>query len=184
MAKTKTNTAKPCEKQEFYENYPKSMVLIANAFHLAIYLLGVYLLWPYGYPAVIPYLLLCAFVHVRTMVGGCVNCYYYGKLCFSGQGALAAKLFKKGDPKKFTELPASWIIVLPDFMVSILPIIVGVIRLVGSFDWAVLAAIAALSLLMTVGNAVIHLSMACKYCKQRELGCPACELFGGKDKKK
>ncbi len=174
--------AKTAEKPKTYENYPCSCVFLSNAFNLVICVLGAYLIWPHGYLAVLPYLLLCAFVEVRTLVGGCVNCYYYGKLCFSGKGALAAKLFKKGDPKKFTEMPATWIVVLPDFLVAILPMVVGVFTLLRSFDWIVLAAVVVLLVLSTAGNAMLRGSMACKYCKQRELGCPASELFGGKNK--
>jgi len=38
----------------------------------------------------------------------------------------------------------------------------------------------ALVMLSFVGNAVIRGSFACKYCRQREIGCPASRLFAGK----
>jgi hypothetical protein len=40
-------------------------------------------------------------------------------------------------------------------------------------------ALAVLIALSFVGNAVLRGSFACKYCKQREIGCPAEKLFGG-----
>ena len=70
--------------------------------------------------------------------------------------------------------------ILPDFMVSLSPIIGGVVLLIQGFNWLTLGAVAILSLLATVGNGYIRGNIACKYCKQRDLGCPAESLFKGK----
>jgi hypothetical protein len=34
-----------------------------------------------------------------------------------------------------------------------------------------------LVLLSTIGNSFVRGSLACRYCKQRDLGCPAEQLF-------
>ena len=67
--------------------------------------------------------------------------------------------------------------------VSLIPIIVGVILLVIDFSWLILSMVLLLLFLSSVGNGLIRGSLACKYCKQREIGCPAEQLFN-RDKAK
>jgi hypothetical protein len=66
---------------------------------------------------------------------------------------------------------------VPDFLVSLVPLGVGIALLIRSFSWGVLLLIVALVGLATVGTAAVRGQIACKYCKQRELGCPAEQLF-------
>ncbi|MFB0554035.1 MAG: hypothetical protein ACETWQ_12080 [Phycisphaerae bacterium] len=107
-----------------------------------------------------------------------MNCYYYGKTCGLGRGKLCALLFKKGNPEKFAEKEISWKDLIPDFLVLIFPLIGGIIILVRDFTWLILALMVVLALLSLGGNALIRGSLACKYCKQKELtGCPAEQLF-------
>ena len=80
--------------------------------------------------------------------------------------------------QKFVEDEVSWFDVLPDFAVFILPIVGGIVLLVGDFAWLLVVMLALLIILSFGGNAVIRGSFACKYCKQREIGCPAEKLFG------
>jgi len=75
----------------------------------------------------------------------------------------------------------TWKDMLPDIMVSLIPFVVGIILLIIHFNWTMLILVVALFLLASVGNGYVRSSLACKYCKQRELGCPAEKLF---DKKK
>ena len=60
-----------------------------------------------------------------------------------------------------------------DFQVGL----VGIVLLIRDFSWLVLAMVILLLFLATLGNGVIRGSLACKYCKQREIGCPAEQLF-------
>lgn len=66
---------------------------------------------------------------------------------------------------------------VPDFLVVIFPLIGGIIYLVKDFDWLILALLVILAILSFGGNALMRGALACKYCKQRELGCPAEQLF-------
>lgn len=86
-------------------------------------------------------------------------------------------LFKKGDPQKFVEKEVSWPQILPDFMVFIFPIVGGITLLVIDFAWYLVAILGILVILSFGGTAVIRGSLACKYCKQREIGCSAERLF-------
>lgn len=48
------------------------------------------------------------------------------------------------------------------------------------WSWVLLGLLVALLVLSSMGNAIVRGSFVCKYCRQREIGCPAQELFGGK----
>jgi hypothetical protein len=168
------------QKTQSYENFPLWIILLSNFVALSIYALGAYILAGFGiWPAVL-YLLYCLWLEFRLWKEGCVNCYYYGKFCGFGKGKLCSLFFKKGDPQKFVEKQFSWTDMLPDFIVPILPLVGGIVLLIINFNWPLLVMLAALIILYFSGNAVIRGSFTCKYCRQKEIGCPALELFGGK----
>lgn len=161
-----------------YENFPIRIVVLCNLVTISIYISGALILAGFGAWASVPYLLYCVWLEFRVLKRSCVNCYYYGKLCGSGRGKLCALLFKRGDPQKFAEGEVSWVELLPDFLVSIVPILGGIILLVMDFNWLLVVMLAILLMLTFGGNAVIRGSFMCKYCKQKEIGCPAAKLFG------
>ena len=160
-----------------YENFPARIVLLSNSVGIAIYAAGLYVMAACGIWWAVSYLLYCAWIEVRLLKRSCVNCYYYGKVCAFGKGKLSALLFKRGDPEKFTEVQIRWLDLVPDFLVSIIPLIAGIVLLVTAFSWVILALLVALLALSSAGNAFVRGSYACKYCKQKELGCPAEKLF-------
>lgn len=123
------------------------------------------------------YLLYCIWIEIEILRKSCVNCYYYGKICGLGRGKLCPFFFKKGNPEKFAEMELSWFKMLPDFMVIIFPIIGGIIFLLKDFNWLIVAILTILVIVYFGGNAIIRGSFACKYCKQREIGCPAEKMF-------
>ena len=108
----------------------------------------------------------------------------YGKTCCFGKGKLCSLLFKKGNSKDFCNKEISWIDILPDFLVSILPFIAGVLLLIKNFNWGILLLMVIIIILSFGGSAFIRGNFACKYCKQREIGCPAEKLFNKNVKKR
>ncbi len=126
------------------------------------------------------YLLYCAWIEFRILKHSCVDCYYYGKLCGLGRGKLCPLLFKKGDPQRFVNGQISWTDLIPDFLVSIFPAIGAVVLLIRDFSWLILLLLLLLLVLAFPGTAIIRGSFACKYCKQREIGCPAEKFFNKK----
>jgi hypothetical protein len=166
-----------------FENYPLSIVLVSNLLNILIYAIGFYIILGFGLVYSVIYLLYCMFLEFRVLRKSCVNCYYYGKYCSFGRGKLAGLLFKKGS-KKFDEDKISWKNLIPDFLVSLIPIIAGIVLLIIDFSWLILVLIILLIILMSFGNGFVRGQLACKYCKQRELGCPAEKLFSKKAKKK
>jgi hypothetical protein len=171
------------KKPEAYGSYPPSCVILCNLAEAAIVLLGAFILFGFGWAVPAAYLLYCLTLEFRILRMSCPNCYYYGKRCFCGKGLCAARLFKRGDPKIFLAKKITWLDILPDFMVSIVPIVCGAILLSINFDWAILTAVVAIGILGFPAQGIIH-GWGCKHCRQREIGCPACELFSKKGKKK
>ena len=160
-----------------YEKYPLSFVIGANILQLAIYIIGAYLVFLLGLIWLILYLIYIAILEIRLLKISCTHCYYYDKRCAFGKGKLCSIFFKKGYPKRFIEKQINWIDIIPDFLLSIIPLIIGIALLIINFNWLVLIFVVLLLLLAFPANGFIRGSLACKYCKQREIGCPAEQLF-------
>jgi hypothetical protein len=156
-----------------YENYPVWSVLMSNALTLPIYALGMYIIWGFGWIYALLYLGYCLALEIRLFKMSCVDCYYYGKLCFSGRGKIAALFFKKGDPKRFTGREITWKHLIFDFLVPLIPLGAGIALSIFDFNWPRLIALVALMILGFPVVGYLRGELACKFCKQRELGCPA-----------
>jgi hypothetical protein len=168
------------KRLDAYERFPLPIVLLSNLVGLSIYAIGAYILAGFGIWIAALYLVYCCWIELKVLRGSCVNCYYYDKVCGFGKGKLCSLLFKKGDSHKFSETQITWVYLIPDFMVSILPLVGAIVLLVMDFNWILFALLAAMIVLSFGGNAVVRGSFACKYCKQKELGCPAEKLFNKK----
>lgn len=165
-------------KTSAFENFPWWMVAVTNAVGLAIYGIGLYLMARLGVVWGVAYAAYCVWMEWRLLSGSCRSCYYFGKRCGFGKGRLAARFFTPRDTaQSLCAKQISWRDVVPDFLVSLVPLGVGIALLIRSFSWGVLLLIVALVGLATVGTAAVRGQIACKYCKQRELGCPAEQLF-------
>jgi hypothetical protein len=166
------------QNNKAYENFPLWIPFLSCVLSISIYALGAYIFSQLDFFYTVLFLMFCLWIEIRLLKGSCVNCYYYGKTCGLGRGKLCALLFKKGNPEKFAEEEISWKDLIPDFLVLIFPLIGGIIILIRGFTWPVLALMLILVVLWFFGNALIRGSLACKYCKQKELtGCPAEQLF-------
>ena len=123
------------------------------------------------------YLVYCVWMECRLLSGSCRQCYYFGKRCGFGKGRVCSWFFAKGLERGPGAPQISWRDVVPDFLVSLIPLGVGVIILIRDFSWLVLLLMVVLVLLGSVGTGFVRGQLACKYCKQRQLGCPAEQLF-------
>jgi len=171
------------QNSKTYENFPPCIPFLSCVLSLSIYALGAYIFSQLDFFFTVLYLMFCLWVELRILKGSCVNCYYYGKTCGLGRGKLCALLFKKGNPEKFAEKEISWKDLIPDFLVLIFPLVGGIIILIRDFTWLIMALMVILAMLWFFGNALIRGSLACKFCKQKELtGCPAEQLFNKQSK--
>jgi hypothetical protein len=171
------------QSEESYENFPVWAPLLPFALTLSIYFLGAYIFSRIDFFYTVLYLMYCLWVEIRILKYSCVNCYYYGKTCGLGRGKICALFYKKGNSEEFAKKQITWKDLIPDFMVMIFPLIGGIIVLIRDFSWLVSALMVIFVILSMVGTALIRGSLACKYCKQKELtGCPAEQLFNKQSK--
>ena len=160
-----------------YDSYPFRIVFIASLFSLLMYAAGAYIMFRAGWVWLLLYIVYILWLEGRLLVKSCVNCRYYGKVCAFGKGKICAVFFKKGDPKKFNETKITWLSMLPDLLVSLAPVITAIVLMIINFSWVLLALMIGIILLTSAGNGYIRGSLACRYCRQREIGCPAVQLF-------
>ena len=164
-----------------YEQYPTGIVIASNLLSFFMYLIGAFLVYQVGIIWVMLYLFFIILLEFRLLGGHCVDCYYYGKTCAFGKGRLSCMVFPKGMPERFSRKKISWKDILPDFLVFIIPVIAGIALLVTEFRWLILILVIVLLILGFFGNAFVRGQLACKYCKQKEIGCPAVQLFKKKN---
>jgi len=166
--------------EKSYESYPVSIVFLSSLLTLSIYAVGAYLFYlahPYLAAAYVFFILLQEYRLVSTH---CVDCIYYGRFCAFGRGRICSVFFKKGDPKKFASMNLTFADLIPDMLLSFLPLFAGAYVLVTSFSWLTAALMLLLLVLSSAGNAFVRRNFACKFCRQREIGCPAEKLFDKK----
>jgi len=160
-----------------HENFPAWIVILSNLVSILIYTSGFIITLRLGWIAAVLYLVFILAFEYRLISKHCVNCYYWGMTCGFGKGRLSVLFFKRGDPLKFCNNEMSWKDLIPDLLVSFVPFIIGIILMIIKFDITLLFAASILIVLTTIGNGFIRGYLTCRYCKQRELGCPAEKLF-------
>ena len=163
-----------------YDQYPVWMVMVSSFLSISIYLIGAVILSQIGLVWFVLYVLFILLLELRLVRGHCVDCYYYGKTCAFGKGRLSCLFFPKGAPEHFSKMTITWKDIVPDFLVFIIPVLVGIALIIRTFSWILLLLIIALFILGFVGNALVRGQIACRYCRQREIGCPAQRLFDKK----
>ncbi len=164
-------------RNEVYDPFPLPLVLFCFAVNISIYVIGAYLIAPLGKIFVVLYLLYCLWMEVRVSIMSCRDCYYYGRWCAFGRGKICSVFFRKGSPERFKKRKISWINLVPDFLVSLIPLAIGVFHLVQSFNWVRLSFILILVIIAFPATGFVRSSISCRFCKQKEIGCPAIQLF-------
>jgi len=160
-----------------HDNFPIWIVILSNLVSILIYSLGFFLTLRLGWIAAVLYLVFILAFEYRLISKHCVNCYYWGKTCGFGKGRISSLFFQKGDPSKFCDKKMTWKDMIPDLLVTLIPLVIGIVFLIIKFNFLLLTAAILLIVLTTMGNSFIRGTLTCKFCKQRELGCPAEKLF-------
>lgn len=165
------------ETTKTYDNFPVWVVIISNLSSFIIYFSGVILTLHLGLIAAVIYLAFILALEYRLVSRHCVNCYYWGKICGFGKGKISSLFFKKGEASKFCDKEMTWKDMIPDLLVSLVPLIIGVVLMIIKFELILLIAVILIIGLSTSGNAFIRGKLTCRYCRQREIACPAQKLF-------
>ena len=163
-----------------HDNFPFWIVILSNTVSILIYFSGFVITFSLSWIAAILYLVFILALELRLLSKHCVNCYYWGKTCGFGKGKLSSLFFQRGDPSKFCEKSFTWKDMIPDILVSIIPLLIAIALMIIRFNFILLFAVIILIGLTTIGNGFIRGNLTCKYCKQREIGCPAEQLFSKK----
>jgi len=164
-------------KQTTYDSFPWPLVAICNGVGMSIWFIGAYLLYILSPLLIVPYAMYCIWIELRILTTSCRRCYYYGRRCAFGKGLVCSRVVTRLPQDEFADRQISWRDVAPDFLVSLIPLAAGAVFLVRSFSWLTLSLMILLILLSSAGTGLARGQIACKYCKQRELGCPAEQLF-------
>jgi hypothetical protein len=168
------------EISKTYDNFPVRIVIISNLVSILIYASGLVIMLRSGWLPAIFYMTFVIALEYRLISKHCVNCYYWNKTCGFGKGRVSAFFFKQGDSLKFCEKEMSWKELIPDLLISLIPLMAGIVLMIIRFDFVLFFASILLITLPTFGNAFIRGNLTCRYCKQRETGCPAEKLFNRK----
>ena len=168
------------ESASKFEKYPLWIIAVANALSISIYLLGTFVMCQLGIFYGALYLAFVIFLEFRLINQHCVNCYYFGKRCGFARGTLSALFFKRGDQSLFCKKEMKWKDIIPDLLISLIPFITGIVLIIVKFRLIILLALLVIVALTTFGNNFVRGSLTCKYCRQKELGCPADALFNKK----
>ncbi|MBN1971176.1 MAG: hypothetical protein JW870_17550 [Candidatus Delongbacteria bacterium] len=170
------------ETTKTYDNFPVWIVFLSNIFSVLIYISGLVITLRLGWIAAVLYLGFIFAFEYRLISRHCINCFYWGRTCGFGKGRLSAMFFKRGDMNRFCDKEMTWKDMVPDLLISLIPLIIGIVLLIIKFDFIILFAAITIVLLTTFGNGFIRGTLTCRYCKQRELGCPADALFNREKK--
>ncbi|MCD4792936.1 MAG: hypothetical protein K8R54_06875 [Bacteroidales bacterium] len=165
---------------KIHENYPIWVVILSNLVSTAIYGLGFVIIFRLGLIFSIFYLIYILILEYRLIRYHCINCFYRGKTCGFGKSRLSSWFFKKGDISRFCIKEMTLKDMIPDILISLIPVVIGITLLIVKFDFILLFALLLLLILTTIGNGFIRGTLICKYCEQRELGCPADRFFNKK----
>jgi hypothetical protein len=163
-----------------FDNYPLLIVFASNTVSLLIYAAGLLITFSLHWVVFVLYLIYILSLELRLLKFHCTNCYYWGKMCGFGRGKVSSWIFKNGDNSKFCLNEMSWKDMIPDLLVPLVPVVIGIVLMIIDFDILILISVAVILLLATIGNSIIRSSMTCKLCRQQELGCPADKLFNKK----
>ncbi len=166
------------KKPEIFDQYPPWMVFLTAKLTLLVYGSGAFIMFRLNILTGYLYILYVLLLEFYLYKEACPNCCYYGKLCAFGKGKLAAIFFKKGDPKKFGKRKLTWKDFIPQILVVLIPVIVGISLLISrGFHPITLAAMLYPVFSWFVLNPIIYGKIACIHCKQGSKCCPALEFF-------
>ncbi len=162
---------------KIYDAYPRRIILISNLNTTIIYAIGASIIFQIGNGRGIAYIIFVIYMEFRLLQKSCRNCWYYEKYCAFGKGKLSALIYPKGKPEKFLNRKITRKNMLPDLLISFIPIITGIMLLMQTFNRWILVGVIIILALTSQGNSCIRNKLACNHCKQGELGCPAKKLF-------
>jgi hypothetical protein len=166
MDNSKTN---PHEKKSS-RSYSGSELLFSNFLNFATYTLGSIIMFFLGLLFLIIYVIFCVLAIIMFLKFICSYCPSFGKSrCPSGYGRLAAQLFSRGDPKKFSKMFKLYIPFLS--IIWFLPLIGSLYLLYDKFDLTLTIILILFIIIGFVALPYYSRVHSCKKCPNRK-ECP------------
>ncbi|MBN2142940.1 hypothetical protein JW711_06455 [Candidatus Woesearchaeota archaeon] len=183
MKKIKKKVKKEVFSAAIYDGYPAWIIVVTATTAIATYLAGGYIMFTLHFLTGWLYVAYVLIMECSLYKEACPNCCYYGKLCAFGKGKIAKLFFKKGDSKKFGTRKLTWKDLIPQMLVVLVPLLVGVALLISrGWNWLIFIAVLYPFLNWFMLNPVVYGQLACKHCKQGRKCCPALQFFSKKSK--
>jgi hypothetical protein len=154
-----------------YDSYPWTTPLLENMVWLGVYVLGsvIFAIFsPWASAAYFCYCLISMYFLIPRFV--CTHCSYYGMLCHSGQGRLAALLFSRRNTELFNSCFKGMRLAAPVFLA---PLVAALILSFLRFSWGHVALTVGFGILALGCTRMVTKGLGCPHCKQRQV-CPAC----------
>jgi len=161
-----------------FEHFPTPIVLLCNTVPVLIYLSGIAITLKISWIAALVYFLFILASEYRLLSRSCTRCYYYGKNCGFGKGRVSSWFFKRKEPMDIFSADMTWKDLIPDILISLIPLVTGIILMIVEFNILILLAVIIIVVMSSAGNGYIRSNFACKFCRQRIVGCPAQKFFG------
>jgi hypothetical protein len=150
-----------------YGNYPTPPVAVNILAVLLALAVGVTIVAQFGWWAVLGYAMIGLVAVFLSLAFGCTRCYYYGRVCGTGLGKIAALIFKKRDEEEFGKSlsqTVSWTLI---GVTLALPLVAGLVSLGQGFTLARLLWLGAFLVLMIV-TLLTHSNLVCNRCREAE----------------
>ena len=162
----------------YYERYPWKIAALCAGLTFSSYAVGTLIFYFFYGHAAWGYLALCVVALLVSLKLRCSFCYYYGRRCAFGLGELSSRIFRGGAPSEFSRRANLVPVAVLSLIVMLLPLGAAIAAIAIDFSWLVPVLFFAYVMVGVVPGFVLRNSIFCRSCKQRELGCPACQMQG------
>lgn len=176
--------AEKIKQEKGKENFSLSSIAVVNFVTYSGIACGSLLYYKMHFVLMLLFLAMSIKNELQILLKGCKNCYYFGKRCATGKGAIAKLIgIKKGNEKIFACRKFTMKQFLPSILATNGAIVMGIVLCIFKFSWMNLG----LTFYMIVNsyylNGKMHDSkLMCNSCKMKDF-CPAQKFFADLAKK-
>jgi len=156
------------KRPEVYKNFPLRIVLYRAPLLVMTLVVGGIVSAELGKIGLIFFLLYTISAVLWTMKHACRNCAYHGKRCDLGVSLVASIIHReKGNTKLFHDnvVIALWLLLI----MLIIPLFLGIARMIISFDYIILYWI--IGYVLMVAAVILTTILSCPHCAMRAV-CP------------
>ncbi len=148
-----------------YDRYPTPVVALNLSEVMAALLVGVMIIAPFGWWAVVAYGAVGFIAAVLSLASGCTRCHYYDQVCGSGMGRLAAMFFSERNKEEFGRTRSQMLAWTLVGITLLVPLAGGIFTL--SRDSSVRTVIALSTFVgLLIAVVITHTRLVCSHCHE------------------